>query len=70
MAITDADRLAEAETALHKLLTGTAVVEIRHGQNELMRFAQADVDKLKAYIAQLRGGRVTTVRLNGSKGLC
>lgn len=47
-------RLTEAETALHKLLTGSKVQEIRHGQNEQMTFAKADVPQLRLYINELR----------------
>ena len=68
MATSNSDLLAEAEAALHALLTGKAVVRIRHGEREEMEFARADVDKLKAYIATLRGGRITTVRIYSSKG--
>lgn len=68
MATSNSVLLAEAEAALHALMTGKAVVRIRHGANEEMEFARADVDKLKAYIATLRGGRITTVRICASKG--
>jgi hypothetical protein len=47
-------RLTEAETALHKLLTASKVEEIRHGQNEHMRFAKADIPALRLYINDLR----------------
>lgn len=67
MALTNAEKLAEAEEALHKLLTGSAVVRLKHGVKE-MEFAPADADKLRAYIAQLRGGRVHTIRVATSKG--
>lgn len=48
-------RLTEAEQALHDLALGKRVVEIRHGQNELMRFTPANVAQLRAYAADLRG---------------
>lgn len=47
--------LVEAETARHKLMTGTLAQTIRHnGQDEVTFFA-ADIAKLDAYIASLRG---------------
>jgi hypothetical protein len=64
---TTTDKLAEAEDALHQLVTTGGLVRIKHGAKE-MEFAQQDEEKLRAYIAELRGRRVTTVRLNGSKG--
>lgn len=61
--------LAAAETALDKLITGNKVVEIRHGQNELMSFEPAQVGQLRAYIADLKGqiGALTGQRLPGSR---
>lgn len=48
-------RLAEAEAAYHKLMIGKLVVEIHHGAGETMRFAQAEKEKLLAYINDLKG---------------
>lgn len=46
--------LLEAETAKHKLLTGSLEQTVRYnGQNEVT-FAKTDIDKLDAYIASLR----------------
>lgn len=50
-------RLAEAESALHALLTGTKVVELRHAAGPASRtgiFSRAEIGPLRAYIADLR----------------
>jgi len=47
--------LSQAQTALQNLYLGKQLVEIRHGQSEVMRFAVADIGKLQAYIADLKG---------------
>ncbi len=50
--------LDDARNALHRLLTGAAVVEIV-ADGYVTKFARADADKLRAYIgrleAQIRG---------------
>ena len=46
--------LTEAETAKHKLLTGSLAATVKYnGQNEVT-YANTDIDKLDAYIASLR----------------
>ncbi len=52
--MTAAEKLAEAETALHKLLTGTKLVQVGYGERRL-QYTQANVADLRAYIAQLKG---------------
>ena len=47
--------LDEARAAYHQLLTGTALVEIRHEQQGYMRYAQANAAALLAYISSLEG---------------
>lgn len=47
-------RLAEAEAALHTLMTTGGVTELAHGQ-KTMKYARADVPRLQAYIRDLRG---------------
>jgi hypothetical protein len=50
-------RLEEAEAALHRLLTGAQVVELRHAAGPASRtgiFTRAEVGPLRAYIADLR----------------
>jgi hypothetical protein len=46
-------RLSEAETAQHKLLTGSLVEQLRHGDQET-RYTRADLGSLAGYIASLR----------------
>ena len=45
-------RLAEARTALHKLMTGSAVVEVLHGDQKI-RFSEANRVDLESYIQKL-----------------
>ncbi len=50
-------RLAEAEAALHKLLTGAQLVELRHSAGAVSRtgiFTPTTVGELRAYIADLK----------------
>lgn len=50
-------RLAEAEAALHKLLIGEKLVELRHAAGPASRtgiFTRAEIGPLRAYIADLR----------------
>lgn len=50
---TDQDRLDAAQAALHKLLTGTSVVEVDTGQYRA-KFTPANIDALRSYIAELQ----------------
>ena len=52
-ALTTAEKLAEAETALHSLLTGKRAVTIGYGDRRLT-FTEGNVDKLRQYIAELK----------------
>lgn len=45
--------LSEAKAALHALLTGTRVVSLAHADKQL-RYTEADIDALRAYVAQLQ----------------
>jgi hypothetical protein len=50
-------RLDEALAARHKLITGTQVVQLSYAAgaaNRMARYTPADVDRLDAYIAELR----------------
>ncbi len=53
MATDCATRLAEAEAALHKLVTGTQAVEVWDGEYRT-RYTAASQSSLEAYIARLR----------------
>ena len=62
-------RIAEAEKALHDLMIGRGVVEII-ADGYTTRFTPADAPRLRAYLAELRGGQIQTVRIASSKGFC
>lgn len=51
--MTLADKIASAEDALQKLLTGSLREEVRY-ENGSVRYAAADVAKLRGYIAELK----------------
>jgi hypothetical protein len=57
--LTDADRatlqarLAEAETALHRLRTGAMVAEVRT-ETETVKYSAANLPGLVAYVADLK----------------
>jgi hypothetical protein len=51
--LTNAEKLAEAETALHSLLTGKRVVTVGYDDRRLT-FYPGDIDKLRQYIAELK----------------
>jgi hypothetical protein len=46
--------LAEAEAAMHRLMTGTAVVEVKDSNGEQIKYNQASLTKLAAYIQNLK----------------
>jgi hypothetical protein len=46
--------LAEAEVALHRLLTGTAEQTVTFGSGKSVTYTAASIDKLRAYIEDLR----------------
>lgn len=51
---TTAQRLNEAENALHQLNIGKAVVEVVDQNGERVRFTVANSSRLSAYIKQLK----------------
>lgn len=61
-------RLSKAEAALHKILTTGGVARIREGE-KWIEYYPANVALLRAYIAELRGGRVSQIVFSSSKGL-
>ena len=46
-------RLAEAELAFHRLMTGVLEVEVQQGDMQV-KYTMASSDKLRAYIADLK----------------
>lgn len=65
--ITLQGRLLEAELALHRLMTGTAEVQVHHDDMSVT-YQQTSVEKLRAYIVELKrevvaaGGQVDGYR--------
>lgn len=59
-----AAQLTEAQAALHKLLTGTAVVEVKKADGSTAKFTPSDEASLRAYIKELNYdlGNTTTGR--------
>lgn len=51
--MTLAEKIAAAEAALHKLMTGALEVEVSYG-DRTVRFAATDIGKLRGYIAELK----------------
>lgn len=52
--MTDQERLTSAEDAYHRLLVGSAFVEVRDSNGEMVRYKPADATKLLAYINSLK----------------
>lgn len=57
-------RLDEAEAALHKLQTGAQVASVGDGQGNV-QYTSADVDKLRAYVRDLKA-QISTAQ--GTRG--
>lgn len=55
------DKIAEAETALHKLQTGSLREEIDYAGRRT-RFTKADIGKLTEYLAALRAEKSSAPR--------
>ena len=51
--MTDAERLAEARDALHRLQLGEAEVSIRASDGRMLTYQPASAKELRAYIAEL-----------------
>lgn len=56
-----AERLLEAEDALHLLMTGAQEVEVSYGETRV-KYTQANIDRLEQYIARLKGEADTCKR--------
>lgn len=46
--------LAQAENALHEIMTGSKTVKATFGPSKGVEYSQANIRELQAYIAQLR----------------
>lgn len=53
MAVTQ-QLLDDAEAAYHRLMTGTAMVEVRDQNGEMVKYNLANANKLAIYIQQLK----------------
>ena len=49
-----AERLIEAEQALHMLLLGQSIAEVRDANGESVRYATGNVGRLRVYISELQ----------------
>lgn len=52
--MTLAEKIAAAELALFKLMTGSMREEIRNEAGGSVRYTPANIDKLRGYIAELK----------------
>lgn len=62
---TTAELLAEAQAALHRLQIGEAAAEVRDADGSSIRYTQANISRLKQYVAELKaqaGGTQATFR--------
>lgn len=71
---TNAEKLAEAEAALHDLVTGKAATVYVDQNGERVEYARASLDRLRGYVAHLRTlvGKAKppmTIVTTSSKGL-
>lgn len=57
--------LIDAQTALHALLTGSAVAEFRDQNGETVKYSKANKSDLMAYIEWLKGQLGMTVLPSG-----
>lgn len=62
--MTDSELLAEAKTALHKLLTGRQAAEFRDQNGEMVRYTRANLAELRRYITELEA-RVSPPTVSG-----
>jgi len=64
-----ADALAEAEAALHAILTTGGVRSVQYCDGRKVEYGPTNLVQLRSYIARLRGGRSSTVLISTSKGI-
>lgn len=63
MALTAAERLVEAEAALHALNTGQAVARVQDSNGEAVTYTTANAGRLRAYINDLKAEIAGTSRV-------
>ncbi len=54
MALSAAQRLVEAEAALHAIQIGRGIQSVRDQSGEEVRYSTANVSRLRVYIAELK----------------
>lgn len=62
--LTTAQKLVEAKSALHALLTGQQMVEVGYGERRV-KYTQTNITQLRSYIAELElatGARTEPLR--------
>ena len=62
---TAAQRLVEAEAALHAILTGRGVQRVQDSNGESVTYTTANVGRLRAYIAELKAEIAGTTPMSG-----
>ena len=67
VALTDAQLLADAELALHKLKTGRSVTVLEH-DGRRVHYNRADQTKLAAYVEELRAKAAGSASRPGAIG--
>lgn len=65
MALTTAEKLAEARAAYHALMTGEKAVEVRDSDGSSVRFTQANASRLRTYIKELEAELAGTTKRSG-----
>lgn len=65
MALTAAQRLAEAKDALHAILTGRGVQRVQDQSGEAITYSTANVTRLRAYIKELEAEVAGTTPATG-----
>jgi hypothetical protein len=63
------DQIAAAEAALDEILRTGGIQRERLDNVGMLQYHPANIPELKAYIARLKSGRITTVKIASSKGL-
>lgn len=62
---TAAERLVEAEKALHAILTGRGVQRVRDSNGEEVTYSTANVSRLRTYISELKAEIAGVTPLTG-----
>jgi len=63
--MTAAERLVEAEAALHSILTGRGIQRVQDSNGESVTYTTANVSRLRAYISDLKAEIAGTTPMSG-----